>query len=201
MTEEAFQKLSMYHKLLHPCTQAVKFFEQDHISLCHVYPALKTLKRHFNEQAAIAEAECPELLEGWHSLRHYLRFRQYKLLDRDLVKAAFSLTSFGCTWLAIRNELIPSSHQLQLAHESPRKLFVIGPLDATLNVATPGGELAHNNEDEGQECAYLRDIITDESLEEAARMYAPRGPILTFLREILVKYLREELPASDANCR
>jgi hypothetical protein len=137
-------------------------------------------------------------LEGWHSLRHYLRFRQYKLFDRDLVKAAFWLTSFGCTWLATRNELIPSSHQVHLPYEAPRKLFVIGPLEATLSVATPGGEMADNNEDEGQECAYFGGTITNESLEEAATIYAPRGPILTFLREIVVKYLREEMPASDA---
>jgi hypothetical protein len=70
MTEETFQKLSTYHRVLHPSTQPVKFFEQDHISLCDGYATLKTLKHHFKEQAAIAEAECPELLEGCHSLRH-----------------------------------------------------------------------------------------------------------------------------------
>jgi hypothetical protein len=49
VTEENFQKLSMNHGFLHPYTQAVEFFEQDHISPCHVDPALKTHENGFNE--------------------------------------------------------------------------------------------------------------------------------------------------------
>jgi hypothetical protein len=71
------------------------------------------------------------LLEGWHSRGHSFRFPQYKLLDKNLVKAVFSLTSFGCTWLATRNELIPLSDQLQLAYEAPRKVL-LGPVSAPL---------------------------------------------------------------------
>jgi hypothetical protein len=64
VTEENFEKLSICHRFLYPCTRAVKFFEQDRTSLCHVYPGLKALKRYFADQADTAEGESPELMEG-----------------------------------------------------------------------------------------------------------------------------------------
>jgi hypothetical protein len=170
VTEENFQILSMYHRFLRPCAQAVKFFEQDHISLFHVYPALTAFQHHFNEQAARAKSKSPDLFEDWNSFACSLRFRRCKLLDRNLVKAAFCLTSFGCTSLAARNELIPDSHQLQLAYETPRKLSIIEPLDATLSVTAPDGEMV----DEARECAYLGSTITDGSLEKMPRIDVPK---------------------------
>jgi hypothetical protein len=89
VSEENFEKLSIYHRLFQPCTQTVKFFKQDRMSLCHVYPALKALKRDFKDQADTVEGESPELLEGWHSLVQCLHLRQRKLLDRDLVRVVF----------------------------------------------------------------------------------------------------------------
>jgi hypothetical protein len=93
---------------------------------------------------------------------------------------------------------------------------MIGRLDATLSVTASVGEMADENEDEGRYCAYLCDTITDGSLdglealdglegleglaalEEAPRIDIPKGLILTFLMEILVKYVCDEIPASDA---
>jgi hypothetical protein len=65
-------------------------------------------------------------------------------------------------------------------------------------VTAPAGEVVDGNEDEARECASLGDTITDRSLEEALRIGVPKGAILTFIREILVKYVREEMPASAA---
>jgi hypothetical protein len=75
-----FEKLSMYHRPLDPCTQAAKFFERDHTSLCPVYTGLKALKRHFREQAAAAESQCPELLQGWYLFTTFLQLRQQELI-------------------------------------------------------------------------------------------------------------------------
>jgi hypothetical protein len=72
VTEENFEKPSIYHRFLYPCTQAVKFFEQDRISLCHVHPALKALTRYFTYQADTAEGGSPELLEGIRSDSAYI---------------------------------------------------------------------------------------------------------------------------------
>jgi hypothetical protein len=194
VTEENFEKLSIYHRLLYPCTQAVKFFEQDRISLCHVYPALKALKRYFTDQADTAEGESPELMEGWNSLRQCLHLRQRKLLDRDLARVAFWLTSFGYTWLATRNEPIHASHQLRLTYEAPRSLLTVGTLDAAQSVTVAGR--ANDNEDEVAECPYLGDTITDESLEDVPTIDVPKRQTLTFIREVLVKYLLDEVPTS-----
>jgi hypothetical protein len=197
ISEENFQKLSMYHQFLHPCTQAVKFFEQDSIALCHVYPALKTLKQYFKEQAVATQYESPELSYSWSWLTDRLHFRQRKLLDRDLMKVAFWLTSFGCTWLADRNELISRSHQLQLTYEAPRPVSIIGPLEASLILPANTRENAEECEEDAGEHPYLGDEINDESLEEASAIDVPKGETLTFVCEILVKYLREETPAPE----
>jgi hypothetical protein len=47
-------------------------------------------------------------------------------------------------------------------------------------VTTPGGEIADNNEDEGQEYACLSDAVIDESLDETPTIDVPKGRILTF---------------------
>jgi hypothetical protein len=48
--KRSFTRLEIYHKIVCPFIQAVKFFEQDHVTLCHVYLALKTLKGHFRDE-------------------------------------------------------------------------------------------------------------------------------------------------------
>jgi hypothetical protein len=52
-----------------PAHKPSSFFEEDRISLCHVHPALKALKRDFKDQADTAKGKSSELLEGWRSLR------------------------------------------------------------------------------------------------------------------------------------
>jgi hypothetical protein len=46
MTPENFEKVAIYHRLMHPLNEAVKFFERDDVTLAYVCPALKILK-HF----------------------------------------------------------------------------------------------------------------------------------------------------------
>jgi hypothetical protein len=187
----------MYHRPLDPCTQAVKFSGRDHTSLCHVYPGLKALKRHFREQVAAAKSQCPELLQGWHSLTKFLQLRQQKLLDRELVQLTFWLTLFGCTWLAARHELIPRSHQLQLTYQSLPKALIVEPLDMMSGAKESDGEIAEENEDQMAECIYTGDTIGHESLKGVLTIPVPKGKTLTFVTEMLVKFLLEEIPESD----
>jgi hypothetical protein len=65
-------------------------------------------------------------------------------------------------------------------------------LDATLRVTASGGEMADDNENEARQRGYLGDTITDGCLYEAPKIGITKGVILTFLREILVKYVWEE---------
>jgi hypothetical protein len=59
--------------------------------------------------------------------------------------------------------------------------------------------MANDSEGEARECAYLGGIIIDGSLEAAPRIDVPKGAILTFLQEILVKNVCDEMLASGAN--
>jgi hypothetical protein len=97
----------------------VKFLEQDHITLYHVYPALKKLKRHLEQQEDPPNADPAECLDYWHSIVSLIRVRQSKLLDTDLVKIGFWLTSFGYTWLTQQQELVPENHQFRLQYQAP----------------------------------------------------------------------------------
>jgi hypothetical protein len=196
LTEENFQKLSVYHKVLHPCVQAVRFFEQDHITLCHVYPAIKILKRHLEQQEDPMNADINECLDHWHSIAHFIRLRQRKLLDMDLVKLAFWLTSFGCTQLAQQQELIPESHQLRLQYEAPRRIVVRGPLDA-MATETSAERTPDIKEDHLADCAYAGDSITEDALETISRFQVRKGETLTFIRELLVRFLCEDSPSHE----
>jgi hypothetical protein len=194
-TEENFDKLSIYHRVLHPCVQAVRFFEQDHITLCHVYPALKTLKRHLGQHEDPSNADVAECLDYWHSIASFIRVRQHKLLDMDLVKIAFWLTSFGCTWLAQQKELVPESHQLRLQYEAPRRIVVCGPMDAIIGEAVPTPDYA---EIYLADYEYSGDGITEDSLENVPRRQERAKQTLTFIRELLVQLLLEDLPQGEA---
>jgi hypothetical protein len=135
---ESFHKLSLYHRVLYPCVQAIRFFEQENITLCHISPALRLLKAHLTQQEDPEKVDIAECLDYWRAIADLIRLRQRKLLDMDLVKVAFWLTSFGCASLADQRKFIPESHQLRLEYEYPRTVAVHGPLDAMIAEAALG---------------------------------------------------------------
>jgi hypothetical protein len=71
----------------------------------------------------------------------------------------------------------------------------VGLLDAAQSAA--GAGRTNDNEDEGVDCPYLGNTITDESVEDVPTIDVPKGRILTFIREVLVKYLLDEVPTSS----
>jgi hypothetical protein len=98
MQQRQFQKfftrdnivlLATYHRIIYPLTRAVMLFEDDHIMLCHIYPALKTLKQYFREEAHSHSDSDPKFAACCKSILCIIQQRQRKLLDQDLVKAAF----------------------------------------------------------------------------------------------------------------
>jgi hypothetical protein len=119
MTPDNFEKLAIYHQLMHPFNEAMKFFERDAVPLAYIYPALKLLK-HFMYDNPI-NTEMPGYPECRGAMIQFLREHRYKHLDLDLVKAAFWLTSFGAICLADPSRSVPEDHQLQLASCSPRR--------------------------------------------------------------------------------
>jgi hypothetical protein len=74
-------------------------------------------------------------------------------------------------------------------------VLTVGTLDAAQGVTRP--ERANDNDDEVAECTCLGDTITDESLEDVPTIEVPEGQILTFIREVLVKHLLDEVPTSS----
>jgi hypothetical protein len=193
ITSENFHKLSIYHRVLHPCVQAVKFFEQDHITLCHVYPTLKTLKRHLKQEEDPLSPDIYECLNYWRLITNFIQLRKCKLLDMDLVKVAFWLTSFGCTWLAKAQELIPESHQLHLQYEHPQRLAAHGPLDEIMAEVAPRS-IPDVNDGDLPDCRYTGDSVTENSFENIPRLPVTSEKKLTFIQEVLVQFLLEQLP-------
>jgi hypothetical protein len=182
--------------VLHPIVQTTRFFEQDHITLCHVYPALKTLKRHLTQQKDSLNVDITVCLPYWRMIAGDIRHRQGKLSDMDLVKVAFWLTSFGSTCLARQNEFIPESHRFHLEYEHPRQILVRGPLDVMTVEAVPGPAVEFDESDLA-DYEYTDDSITEESLRSVPRIQVRRGQTLTFIHELLVRFLREDLPPSQ----
>jgi hypothetical protein len=56
---------------------------------------------------------------------------------------------------------------------------------------------ANDNEDEVAECPYLGETITGESFEDVPTIDVSKAQTLTFIREVLVKYLRDEVPTAS----
>jgi hypothetical protein len=114
----------------------------------------------------------------------------------DLVKVAFWSTSLRCASLADERKFIPESHQLHPEYEYPRKVAVRGPLDEMIAEAAPrsGPEF-----DEGEIADYefTGDRITEESLGSIPRLQVRRGETLTFIQELLIRFLLEDLPPSQ----
>jgi hypothetical protein len=194
---ESFQMLSFYHRVLYPCVQAIRFFEQDHITVCHVYPAIKTLKAHLAQQEDPEKVDIAECLDYWRAIADLSRLRQRKLLEMDPVKVAFWLILFGCALLAAQRKVIPESHQLRLEYEYPGIVAVHGPLDPMIAEAAPrsGPEF-----DEGEIADYefTGDSITEESLGSVPGLHVRRGETLIFIQELLIRFLLEDLPPSQS---
>jgi hypothetical protein len=179
---------------------AMRVFEQDAITICDVYSALKMPKCHLTHQEDRLKIDITEYLDSWRPIADFVQQRQRNLLDTDLVKVAFWLTSFGCIGLAREEEFIPEDHRPHLQYELPPKTLARGPSEAMTAEAPPwpggGPEL-----DEGNRADYEHtgNVIKDESITRAPRLQVTRRQTLIFIRELLVRFLLEHfLPSQPA---
>jgi hypothetical protein len=198
-TESNFKLLSIYHRMLHPFTQAVKLFEEDRITLCHVYPALKTLKKYFLEEANSHTDSNPEYSACCASVLPIVQQRQRKLLDRDLLKAAFWLTSFGCQSLSNNCLFIPTLYQLTIKYHTPPPITLI---QGSFSRIMQNVNCTLSRDDEEQEEAdysYTGHEIPEEELEEAPKTHGYRNQVLTFVIEYLSVLMLEDLDTDTAN--
>jgi hypothetical protein len=142
-----------------------KFFEQDHITLYDVYPALKELKRYLRDEVTASEEVAPEYAQCCQSMAEFLQTRRVRMLDHDLIKVTFWLTSFGCKWLADGHEYISDTHRLHLCYQAPRTIRHIWALELMLPENTPPE--SPDEVDLGiEDCPYTGDAITYESLDD-----------------------------------
>jgi hypothetical protein len=192
ITEDNFEKLAIYHQLIYPVNEAVKFFERDDATLASVYPALTCLKRYMREN----HIDTP--MEGYQECRRsmieFLKERRHKHLDLDLVRAAFWLTSFGALYLADPRQSIPEDHQLRLDYRSPRQSRADShPLDrfSVSNNSIPQTEEGLG-EEFGMECTFQGDDIGEEAIDRASTLRRLERNVLPFLHQFLIQRLRED---------
>jgi hypothetical protein len=97
---------------------------------CHVYSALKTLKTHFRKEEKSYRSSYPEYAAFCLIVLSIIQQRQCKLLDKDLLKAAFWLTCFAFENLSGNVLFIPIPDRLDLEYRAPCPVPPArGPLD------------------------------------------------------------------------
>jgi hypothetical protein len=180
MTSENFGQLEVFHQLLYPFNQATKFFEQDMVTLCHVYPALRDVKNHLRQLLDHYRDSDAEIAESCQFLLDAVHFRRRKLLDRDLMKAAFWLTSFGCRCLNDGEIVLAAPYRVVLEYELPHAVAPRGSLDFSI----PSGSSQEHEEDDNDEldCEFEGDGEIDEDTEDVPRLDPSEGTgVIAFL--------------------
>jgi hypothetical protein len=192
MTGSNFSAIEIYHRIIYPLSRAVQFFEKDSITLCHVYPVLKTLKKHFREEEHFKFETDPEYAACCSTAVTIIKHRCRKLLDMDLVKAAYWLTSFGCQSLSDNVPFIPSPYILNLEYNPAwSQLPTFGPLYRRLNIISGTQDLEEQEQDE-VDYSYSGDVIMVDELEEVPKIGNCNHQVLRFLQELLTAFILED---------
>jgi hypothetical protein len=158
-----------------------------------VYHALITLKKHYrNETDAFHETD-PKYATCCASAVSIIQQRQVKLLDRDLIKAAFWLTSFGCQSLADEKLFVPVSYHLNVKYFNPLPFIpVVRPLEK-YHFTKSTIIFGENQEEEEVDYAYTGDEIPEDELEEVAKTRGYKNQVLAFLIKFLSDLIIEDL--------
>jgi hypothetical protein len=217
---QTFAELGLFHRLLSPLNDAVKFFEQDSTCICHVHPALRSLKHHL--QAEAAHSDGTEYAECCRYMVERLKVHRHKHLDLDLVKAAFWLTSFGAGHLDTGGGPVAGLFEVGYHAPVPFPAPVVaataahsgGPMDRFIPRAEDvedsedGGdsedgedsEDENDIDDQGQEPdvdphAYQGDFIDDRDVGNPQPIRGSHEPPIDFL----IRYLHQQALLSDEN--
>jgi hypothetical protein len=192
-TRDNFVLLATCHRIIYPLTRAVKFFEDDHITLCHIYPALKTIKNYFREEAHSHSDSDPKYAECCEIILSIIQQRQRKLLDQDLVKAAFWLTSFGCQSLADGKIFIPDPRKLDIKYHTPHPILLSQGPPNRFRIHLPSTYSQDHQEEEEADYKYTGHEIREEELEDVPKIDENKTQVLAFLIKFLSNLMREDL--------
>jgi hypothetical protein len=193
ITSSNFEFLGIYHQVLNPFAQAVKFFERAHVTLCHVYHTLKTLKEHFRQEETSNMESNPDYSICCSTVLSIIRQRHNKLLDISLVKAAFWLTSFGCQSLEENKFFIPPKFKLKLTYHPPfSPQYSQGPFDNSLS-SNGNSQETYELVQSDVDGKYTGDVIMEDELEEVPTIGSCKNKTLPFLIELLHVFMLEDL--------
>jgi hypothetical protein len=171
ITKHGFTRLAIWCKIIYPFTQAVKFFEQDYVTLCHVYLALKTLKGYFEDEERSQCDSNPEYAMCCSTALSVIHQARCKLLDQDLPKAAFWLTSSGCQSLPDNAPFIRLPYRLDLEYHAPCLIpNAHEPLDGIRDNVHRSQDFDEQRSDEVHD-AYPGNVIMEEEPEEGSKIW------------------------------
>jgi hypothetical protein len=187
--------------MVYSFAQAVRFFEQDHVTLCHVYPALKELKEHVREQERSHWCSDPEYTRCCSTAVSFIQQRHCKLLDRDPLKGAFWLKSFGSQSLSNDHLSIPLPRRLDLEYHAPCPIpapITRGPLDGMWDHFADSQNV---DEHQTEEPKYLfaREVITEDELQVVPDSFRGKDGTLQFLNGFRPILILEDLNPVDAD--
>jgi hypothetical protein len=185
----------MYHRTVYSFAQAVKFFEQDRVTLCHVYLALKGLKEHFRDHERFYGDSDPGYAMCCPAAISFIQSRHCKLSDRDLLKAAFWLTSFGCQSLSDDHVSIALTHPLDLEYHAPCPVpepITRGPLDGMWDPLASSQNLDEAQTEEPNYW-FAGEVIREDELEAVPQSFRGKDGTLQFLNGFLPILILEDL--------
>jgi hypothetical protein len=195
ITRRNFAKLKPFHKVIYPFTQAIKVFEKDDITLCYVHPVLRALKKYFREEERIHTDKDPKYAKYCANALIFIQQRQKKLLDMNLIKAAYWLTTYGCKSLSENTRHTPFMYEIHLAYSYPTTLFPIQGAQGWFRelplIFSPPDTPVQIEID----YSYTEEIIDEDELELEEPLVSPGcgKQILTFLSDYLFSLMMEDL--------
>jgi hypothetical protein len=138
--------------------------------------------------------EIPQYRECFQAMLRFLKARRHKLLDRDLVKAAFWLTSFGAICLADPQRSIPEEIQPHLEYIPPGELqFGAGTLERFAASSRAAPPIEEDVDDEIEmEYPYRGDDLSEEQIEDASSGSVLGSNVLEFLQKFLGAQMEED---------
>jgi hypothetical protein len=193
ITRDNFAILAIFHKIIFPFIQAIKLFEKDEITLCHVYPTLKALKTYFQEEVRTNQDSNPAHAECCGNALSCIKQRQYKLLDKDLVKAAFWLTSFGYQSLSDNTIFVPTMYQLNLRYRDPAKRYPIQGLPIKSEENSDDSSSSSEEEHDEADNLDIEEAMNVDELEEVPVSHSRRNNLLPFLTQFLTSLILEDV--------
>jgi hypothetical protein len=144
----------------------MRFFEQDHITLCYVYPALK------NSSVIWSNKKINRMLMPLNVWIVGIDCELYSSLTAQttgygLGQNRILVNIIRMHMAAQKQEVVPESHQLRFQYEAPQKTVVCGPMDAMIGEVGPTPD---DIENDLADYEYADNSITEGLLENVPKL-------------------------------